>query len=94
MEREEACTVPVLTLTEAMEHPHIKAREVFVNHEGVDQVAPTPRFSRTSPELTLPPPVPGEHTVEVLSAWGLADGDIAALKENGAVVSVHGPNSL
>ncbi len=87
MEREEACTVPVLTIAEAMEHPHLKAREVFVNHEGVDQVAPTPRFSRTSPELTLPPPVPGEHTVEVLSEWGFTEEDMAALKKNGAVVS-------
>ena len=86
MEREEACTVPVLTITEAMEHPHNKARGVFVNHGGVTQVAPTPRFSRTSPELSLPPPVPGENTEEVLSEWGLADGEIAALKESGTVV--------
>jgi alpha-methylacyl-CoA racemase len=86
MEREEACTVPVLTLSESMEHPHIKARGVFTNHEGVDQVAPTPRFSRTSPSLRLPPPAPGEHTEQVLAEWGFDDGEISLLRENGDVV--------
>lgn len=86
LEREEACTAPVLTLSEAMEHPHNKARGVFVNHEGVDQVAPTPRFSRTSPELKLPPPAPGEHTDEVLREWGIDGEEISQLRESGAVV--------
>jgi alpha-methylacyl-CoA racemase len=69
-----------------MEHPHIKARGVFTNHEGVDQVAPTPRFSRTSPSLRLPPPAPGEHTEQVLAEWGFDDGEISLLRENGDVV--------
>lgn len=86
MEREEACAAPVLTLTEAMEHPHNKARGVFTTHEGVDQVAPAPRFSRTSPELRLPPPVPGEHTDEVLQEWGFSNEETAKLKGSGAVV--------
>ncbi len=86
MEGEEACTVPVLTLSESMEHPHIKARGVFTNHEGVDQVAPAPRFSRTSPELRLPPPAPGEHTEDVLSEWGFPDDEISQLRENGDIV--------
>ncbi len=85
MEREEACAVPVLTLSESMDHPHIKAREVFVNHAGVDQVAPAPRFSRTVPKLDLPPPIPGEHTEDVLSDFGLSPEAIAALMESGAV---------
>ncbi|HIF09130.1 MAG TPA: CoA transferase [Sneathiellales bacterium] len=70
---------------ESMDHPHIKAREVFVNHAGVDQVAPAPRFSRTVPKLDLPPPIPGEHTEDVLSDFGLSPEAIAALMESGAV---------
>ncbi len=46
----DACVAPILPLTEAMEHPHMAAREVFVEHEGVRQPAPAPRFSRTPAE--------------------------------------------
>jgi alpha-methylacyl-CoA racemase len=38
---------PVLSLEEAMEHPHLKARHTYVEHEGLRQAAPAPRFSRT-----------------------------------------------
>ena len=31
----DACVAPVLTLSEAAEHPHMAAREVFVENEGV-----------------------------------------------------------
>ena len=37
------------------EHPHLKARETFVEHEGLVQPQPAPRFSRTRPTLGLPP---------------------------------------
>jgi len=43
----DACFSPVLSLSEAMEHPHILARQTFVNIDGVSQPAPAPRFSRT-----------------------------------------------
>ena len=39
--------VIVLTMSEAAKHPHMLAREVFVNRHGVTQPAPAPRFSRT-----------------------------------------------
>ena len=86
MEGEEACTVPVLALSESMEHPHVKARGVFTHPEGLDQVAPTPRFSRTSPELRLPPPAPGEHSEQVLAELGFDDREISRLRENGDIV--------
>jgi alpha-methylacyl-CoA racemase len=46
-EGSDACVAPVLTLEEAMEHPHLKARHTYVEHEGLRQAAPAPRFSRT-----------------------------------------------
>jgi alpha-methylacyl-CoA racemase len=52
----------------------------------MDQVAPTPRFSRTSPELRLPPPAPGEHSEQVLAEYGFDDRDISRLRENGDIV--------
>jgi alpha-methylacyl-CoA racemase len=47
MEGTDVCFAPVLTMTEAPQHPHMAARKVFVNRHGVTQPAPAPRFSRT-----------------------------------------------
>lgn len=71
----DACVAPILRLSEAAEHPHMKARQVFVEHEGVVQPAPAPRFSRTEPTLTLRPSRAGEHTREALEAWGVEGVD-------------------
>lgn len=43
----DACVAPVLSIKEAMVHPINKERGVFVEHEGVTQAAPAPRFSET-----------------------------------------------
>ncbi|MCI4061108.1 CoA transferase [Micromonospora sp. R77] len=45
----DACVAPVLDWREAPEHPHLAARGVFVDHDGVTQPAPAPRFSGTRP---------------------------------------------
>lgn len=80
----DACVAPVLPLTEAAEHPHLKARGTYVDHAGVLQPAPAPRFSRTEATLSTGPSVPGGQTREALSAWGIDDVD--ALLETGAAV--------
>ena len=71
MEGTDICFAPVLTLSEAPEHPHNRARNVFVNAFGVTQPAPSPRFSRTPGDIRRPPPAPGAHTEEVLKEWGV-----------------------
>ena len=71
----DACVAPVLTQSEAIEHPHIKERGVLVEKDGLVQPAPAPRFSRTVSELTTPPVKAGANTREALSAWGIADVD-------------------
>ncbi|MDV3124606.1 CoA transferase [Mycobacterium sp. 21AC1] len=43
----DACVTPVLTVTEATEDAQLKARDVFVEVDGVRQPAPAPLFSRT-----------------------------------------------
>ncbi len=81
----DACVAPILPLSEAMDHPHMAARGVFVDHAGVRQPAPAPRFSRTAAELSSPPPAaPGIDTREALSAWGVVDVD--GLLERGVAV--------
>jgi alpha-methylacyl-CoA racemase len=71
----EACVEPVLSLTEAAADPHLDARGTYVTGDGIIQPAPAPRFSRTPGQLSGPPPVPGQHTIEALTEWGLADAE-------------------
>jgi alpha-methylacyl-CoA racemase len=69
----EACVEPVLSLAEAAADEHLTARQTYVTRDGFIQPAPAPRFSRTPGELPDPAPVPGQHTIEALTAWGLPD---------------------
>lgn len=47
MEATDICFAPVLSLTEAKEHPHNIARQTFVDVGGMMQPAPAPRYSVT-----------------------------------------------
>jgi alpha-methylacyl-CoA racemase len=80
----DACVAPVVPLAEAPAHPHLAARGTFVEHDGITQPAPAPRFSRTASTIRSGPAMPGEHTREALAAWGLEDVD--ALIAGGAAV--------
>ena len=71
MEGTDICFAPVLSMTDAPEHPHNKHRGVFVEDFGITQPAPAPRFSRTPGRIRREPPQPGEHTEEVLKEWGI-----------------------
>ena len=62
----DACVSPVLTLDEAPDHAHARARGAFLDLNGVLQPAPAPRFERTPGAVQGPPPRPGEHTEEIL----------------------------
>jgi alpha-methylacyl-CoA racemase len=65
----DACVAPVLSLLEAQQQRHLVTRGTFVEHGGVVQPAPAPRFSGTPTNLDRPPPATGQHTAEVLSEW-------------------------
>jgi len=79
------CLSPVLTWTEAPADRHNRARAVYVEHAGVLQPAPAPRFSRTPASIRRPPPWPGEHTTDVLRDWGIPAAEIDRLLADGAV---------
>jgi alpha-methylacyl-CoA racemase len=72
-------------MSEATDDEHIKARRTIIERDGVPQPAPAPRFSRTEPEVQRSAPWPGQHTDEALRDWGLADTDVAKLREAGAI---------
>jgi alpha-methylacyl-CoA racemase len=81
----DACVSPVLSLAEAPAHPHARARDAFVEVNGVTQPAPAPRFGRTAPGQPLAPPRPGTDTDEVLAGLGLSAAEVSGLRARGAV---------
>ncbi|MFD4972912.1 CaiB/BaiF CoA transferase family protein [Streptomyces sp. NPDC058424] len=86
-EGREVCLTPVLEPEEAAKDPHNLARGTFVEVDGLTQPAPAPRFSRTPATVDLPPPMPGQHTREALTAWGVPEETAAAWEAVGAVRS-------
>jgi alpha-methylacyl-CoA racemase len=84
LEGSDACFAPVLDFEEAAQHPHNKARDTFVDIDGVLQPAPAPRFSRTPSAAAVAPEI-GEHCDAILTAAGLSAADIEALREQGVV---------
>lgn len=84
-EDSDACFAPVLSMSEAHQHPHNAARDTFVEKNGARQPRPAPRFSRTQAELGTPPARLGEHTDEVLAEVGFSADEIASLRDAGAV---------
>ncbi len=64
LEGTDACFAPVLYLSEAPDHPQIKARETYVIHDGQCQAAPAPRFSRTPGAIQR-----ARDAREVLESW-------------------------
>jgi alpha-methylacyl-CoA racemase len=81
----DACYAPVLTMSEATNNEHMRARRTIIERDGVAQPAPAPRFSRTTAEVERSAPWPGQHTDEALAAWGVSAADVAKLRETGAV---------
>jgi alpha-methylacyl-CoA racemase len=81
----DACYAPVLTMSEAAQADHMRARNTIIEIDGVQQPAPAPRFSRTEPEVRWSAPWPGQQTDAALADWGVAAGDIAKLRETGAI---------
>ncbi len=85
MEGSDVCFAPVLSMGEAPQHPHNRARGTFVEVAGVPQPGPAPRFGRTPPQIARPPAWPGEHTDEALADWGVSRGEVAKLREAKAI---------
>ncbi|GAA4669055.1 CaiB/BaiF CoA-transferase family protein [Nocardioides nanhaiensis] len=83
----DACVAGIVPISRAQEHPHLVARGTFVERDGMVQPAPAPRFSRTGPSLTTPPPAAaGAQTRAALTAWGV--DDVEGLLERGVAVQV------
>lgn len=87
LEGTDACFAPVLSLSEAPDHPQNRARGTFIEAFGLVQPAPAPRYSESQ---TRPPSLAeaGADTDALLQEAGYAASEIAALRDAGVV---HGP---
>lgn len=86
LEGTDVCFAPVLTMEEAPLHPHMTARGVFIDIDGVVQPAPAPRFSRSVPAHPSPPRK-AENTplAEALDGW-MSEQEIDALRAAGLTI--------
>ncbi len=78
---------PVLNVKEAIEHPHIQAREMIVHCEhpliGDMQIQGcVMKMSETPGSVDEPAPLLGQHNTEI---FGLTEEEVKALKEEGVM---------
>ncbi|MCF8879527.1 CoA transferase [Hyphobacterium sp. SN044] len=79
----DACVSPVLSLTEAPDHPHNAARGTFLTADGLTQPAPAPRFAGTPAKTGRGPFFAGEDTREILMGLGVEPGEIDRMVSEG-----------
>ena len=82
----DACVEPVLTLSEMVDHPQTRARNMVTGVPKPDgtvqkQINSPFKFSRTPPEMRRTGPALGEHTEEVLREAGYGEAEIEALRQ-------------
>jgi crotonobetainyl-CoA:carnitine CoA-transferase CaiB-like acyl-CoA transferase len=81
---------PVNTLDDALEDPQILHNESVLELEHpvagrIRQAKPAARFDKTATEPSLPPPLHGEHTDEILAELGYDEAKREALRAAGVI---------
>jgi crotonobetainyl-CoA:carnitine CoA-transferase CaiB-like acyl-CoA transferase len=84
LEAEDVPCAPVLTRTEMIGHPQIRANGIVVESDHpaagrLRQTRPAARFSKTPTSIRLGGPALGEHSAEILAEAGLTEDEIATL---------------
>ena len=82
----DCCVSPVLTIKEALNNEHVKARDLIINEkhpiEGdVTQFSLPIKFSSFNFNIEKPAPMLGEDTEKILKGLGYSEKDIEELKE-------------
>jgi alpha-methylacyl-CoA racemase len=85
LEGSDACYAPVLTLSEARDYPHNRARNTFLEGGNSSELAPTPRLSKTPGEVKPSPAWVGADTRAVLLEAGFSEAEVEALRAGGAI---------
>ncbi|MEA2014864.1 MAG: CaiB/BaiF CoA-transferase family protein, partial [Thermodesulfobacteriota bacterium] len=84
----DACVEPVLSLSEALNDPHTKKRNMVVELDlpwggKIRQLASPIKFSGTPQEYEKPGVPAGTHTKKILRELGYAEGDIDEFEKEG-----------
>ena len=92
-EEHDCCIEPILDLDEALSSELVREREMLIERQQpglgtVRQLGSPLRLSRTPADPRRPAPALGEHTEEVLADAGLSSGEVAKLRESGAVAGI------
>jgi acetyl-CoA hydrolase len=85
LEGTDVCFAPVLSLQDAAEHPHMRARHTFEQVDGVLQPRCAPRFSGHPLQPVGPVPRIGQHTSQVLQELGYGEEELQRLREAGVI---------
>lgn len=83
-----ACFAPVLNLKEALDYPHIKERQTYIEVDNIVQAAPAPRFSRSVPDKPARPRMAGEDTQQVLGDLLSLDQEKLAFYVNNGIIEL------
>ncbi len=82
----------VLTVPEALTHPHVQARNLLRRFPGaagverpIDVLTAGYQLSGGAPDVTRPPPGLGEHTEEVLRELKYSAAEVEQLRRDGAI---------
>ncbi|HEX9778538.1 MAG TPA: CoA transferase [Geopsychrobacteraceae bacterium] len=81
----------VLSVPEALNHPHLRSEGMIGRFDGVPEVGrvevfrPGFKLNGVPPRVDAPPPRLGQHSTEILKELGLSADDIAQLKAQGAI---------
>ena len=79
----DSCFAPVLTIDEAPQHPHLRARATYVDIDGVVQPAAAPRFGRSVPPTPQAArPWSPDQAEDILGPWYNAS-EVQALRNAG-----------
>ncbi|MDB5616855.1 CaiB/BaiF CoA-transferase family protein [Tardiphaga sp.] len=77
---------PIRALDEVFRDEQVKHREILqtLHHPRMGEI-PTVRNPIVSAERSLPPPLLGEHTDEILLSLGISEADVASLRDRNVV---------
>jgi len=81
----EICFGPVNTMDDVFADPQVQHRGMLPRDGDTHTVGPPIKLSATPASIRTPPPTFGQHTDEVLHALGLADAEIARLRNDGTI---------
>lgn len=74
------------TVSQILDDPHVQARGLIRDLDGLRLVGPPVGFSETLPTVRTPPPALGEHTDAILrERLGMTTDEIAAHRRDGVI---------